>query len=97
VPMAYRLSLLTLHPSSEQMPPIGSEPGSSGELDLYPQANLFQIIDALGRANRLHGRQQQGAQDGDHGDEHQQLNQCECDGVPLRERGTIAPDGFSPG
>jgi hypothetical protein len=42
---------------------------------------LFQVVAALGAAGRLprrlHGREQQGDQDRDDGDDNQQLDQCE--------------------
>ena len=46
------------------------------------QADLLEIVRALGTsgglAGRLHGRQQQRDQHGDDGDHHQQLDQGEC-------------------
>jgi len=45
------------------------------------QAELLQVVDALGAtgrlAGRLHGRQEQGDQHADDGDDHQQLDQRE--------------------
>jgi hypothetical protein len=50
------------------------------------QADLFQVVGALGTtgrlARRLHGREQQGDQYGDDGDHHQQLDQREATMVP---------------
>ncbi len=50
------------------------------------QPDLLEVIGAFaprGRfANLLHGRQQQADQDGDNGDDDQQLDQCECAADP---------------
>ena len=44
---------------------------------VHRQADLLEVVDALGPAGRLagrlHGRQEQGDQHGDDGDHHQQL------------------------
>ena len=53
------------------------------------QADLLEVVDALGAAGRLAGRldggQEQADQDGDDGDHHQQLDQGEPSGaVPIR-------------
>ena len=49
---------------------------------MQSQADLLQVVDALGAAGglagRLHGGQQQGDQDRDDGDDHQQLDQGEA-------------------
>ena len=51
------------------------------------QADLLQVVDALGApgglAGRLDGRQEQGNQDGDDGDDDQQLDQRETSRIAM--------------
>ena len=61
-----------------------SAPGRSAArllVVVHRQADLLEVIGALNAAarlaRRLHGRQEQGDQDRDDGDDHQQLDQCE--------------------
>src|SRR5262249_12348317 len=61
-------------------------------------ADLLQVVQALracrGVPDLLHGRDKKTDEDSDNGDDDQQLDQCETESPPIRERHALLPFGY---